>query len=96
MLEEGRINYIIMVLLTTLPTKTLPLEMKNYMSTYTYVDARKYKENLQHVRKRIRFAMPKLTLDQTKVGSISISQKTQHFKYEISLSPFWGWLILPT
>ncbi len=67
MLDEGRINYIIMVLLTNLPKKTLPLEMKHYMSTYTYIDARKYQENLQHVRKRIRFAMPKLTLDQTTV-----------------------------
>ncbi len=67
MLDEGRINYIIMVLLTNLPKKTLPLEMKHYMNTYTYIDARKYQENLQHVRKRIRFAMPKLSLDKTMV-----------------------------
>ena len=72
MMMNGRIDYIIAILLSNPPRKQLPLEMQNYISTYTYIDARKYTQNLQHVRKRIRFAMPKLTLTQLKVGNTCI------------------------
>ena len=70
MMMDGRMNYIIVVLLSNPPQKQLPLEMQNYISTYTYIDARKYTQNLQYIRKRIRFAMPALSLNQLKVGEI--------------------------
>ncbi len=68
MMMKGRINYIIVILLSNPPRKQLPLEMRNYTSTYTYIDARKYTQNLPNIRKRmIRFAMPKFTLNEIKV-----------------------------
>ena len=56
---EGRLNYIIVVLLEKPAPNKLPPELEVYLTTHTYIDARKHTEELETIRKRIRFAMPK-------------------------------------
>ncbi len=51
--------------------KKIPLEMKRYMKTFTYLDARMYDGNREDVRKRIRYAMPKYTLQELKENQVS-------------------------
>ncbi len=41
-----------------LDLNTLPDELQTYLRTYTYIDARNYEDDLDRIRKRIRFAMP--------------------------------------
>ena len=57
---EGRLNYIIVVLLEKPAQNKLPPELQTYLTTHTYIDARKYADEMDTIRKRIRFAMPKL------------------------------------
>ncbi len=89
MMMDGRIDYIIAILLCDIPGKKLPLEMQNYISTYTYLDARKYQQNLGNVRKRIRFAMPNLPLNQIKVLQYFHINLTTVSKI-LTLLVFWG------
>ncbi len=57
---EGNTNYIIVVLLEKLAPNKLPPELEAYMKTHTYIDAQKYPEDLDIIRKRIRLSMPKM------------------------------------
>ncbi len=57
---EGRLNYIIVVLLEKPAPNKLPAELETYLTTHTYIDARKYDEEVEIIRKHIRFAMPKV------------------------------------
>ncbi len=68
---EGRLNYIIVVLLEKPAPNTLPPELETYLTTHTYIDARKYVDDMETIRKRIRFAMPRLPLNQMRVGNVS-------------------------
>ncbi len=56
---EGRFNYIIVVLLEKPDPSKLPPELETYLTTHTYIDARKYADKIETIQKRIRFAMPK-------------------------------------
>ena len=66
-LRDGRTDYIVVVLLEDVPQKKLTEELKVYLRTYTYIDAREYANDVEMIRKRIRFALPKLPLKQLKV-----------------------------
>ncbi len=59
---EGRLNYIIMVLLEKPAPNKLPKELEMYLTTHTYIDARKYANEMGTIRKRVRFAMPKVPI----------------------------------
>ena len=59
---EGRLNYIIVVLLEKPAPNKLPPELETYLTTHTYIDARTHADELGTIRKRIRFAMPKVPL----------------------------------
>ena len=48
---NGRKNFIIIVLKEKLKIKDLPRELRTYMRTYTYIDAKK---NIDKLMKRIR------------------------------------------
>ncbi len=67
MVLEGKPDYIVVVLLDDVPQKTLSEELKAYLKTYTYIDARQYGKDIELIRKRIRFALPKVPLEQLKV-----------------------------
>ncbi len=64
---EGRTDYVVVVLLEDVPQKALSEELKAYLKTYTYIDAREYTKDIEMIRKRIRFALPKETIKQLKV-----------------------------
>ncbi len=64
LMEEGRRNYIIMVLVEKPTRNKLTPELNAYLKTFTYIDASNYEQDLETVRKRIRFAMPKTPLKQ--------------------------------
>ena len=64
----GRLNYIIVVLLQRPIRNDLPPELETYLSSHTYIDAQKYPRNVDLIRKRIRFAMPKTPLNQLNVS----------------------------
>ena len=64
---EGRTDYIVVVLLEDVPQKALTEELKVYLKTYTYIDAREYAKDIEMIRKKIRFALPKQSLKQLKV-----------------------------
>ncbi len=66
-LRQGKTDYIVVVLLEDVPQKKLTEELKVYLRTYTYIDAREYANNIDMIRKRIRFALPKQPLKQLKV-----------------------------
>ncbi len=66
-LQEGRTDYIVVVLLEDVPQKALTEELKVYLKTFTYIDAREYSNDIEMIRKRIRFALPKIPLKQYKV-----------------------------
>ncbi len=73
-MKEGRVDYILAIILSNLSERSqkneLPLEINNYMRTFTYLDARTYKENIVEVRKRIRFAMPAQTIKQLRTQKV--------------------------
>ena len=60
---EGNKNFIIVVLVEDLDLDTLPSELKSYLRTYTYIDARNYEEDLEKIRKKIRYSMPGTPLE---------------------------------
>ena len=66
-MDEGRRNYIVVVLLEKPTRNKLTPELNAYLKSHTYIDATNYEHDLETVRKRIRFAMPKLPLKQIKV-----------------------------
>ncbi len=66
-LRQGRTDYIVVVLLGDVPHKELTEELKVYLKTHTYIDAREYANDIELIRKRIRFALPKVPLKQLKV-----------------------------
>ncbi len=57
---QGRINYIIIVMVEKPSSNQLPAELETYLTTHTYIDARNHAGELELIRKRIRFAMPKI------------------------------------
>ncbi len=68
---EGKcVNHIIVVLLERPAQNKLPPELEMYLDTHTYIDARKYADEMQTIRKRIRFAMPKVPMKQLLVRLI--------------------------
>ncbi len=75
-MKEGRIDYIVAIILSNVSEKSkkkeLPLEISNYMRTFTYLDARTYKENIVDIRKRIRFAMPTQTLKELRAQKVCL------------------------
>ena len=62
-----------MVLLEDLDIDTLPAEMRTYLRTYTYIDARNYDDDLDRIRKRIRFVMPGTPLLQIREMQLGIT-----------------------
>ncbi len=60
---EGNKHFIIVVLVEDLDLGTLPNELQSYLRTYTYIDAQNYEEDLEKVRKKIRYSMPGTPLD---------------------------------
>ncbi len=64
---EGRVDYIIVVLLDDIPRGALTEELRAYLTTNTYIDAREYAKDFEMIRKRIRFALPKVPLKELKV-----------------------------
>ncbi len=64
---EGRLNHIIVVLLEKPAPNKLPPELETYLTTHTYIDARNYTNEMETIRKRIRFAMPKVPQIQLRV-----------------------------
>ncbi len=52
-----------MVLVEDLDINTLPNEMQSYLRTYTYIDARNYEQDLDKIRKKIRYSMPGTPLE---------------------------------
>ncbi len=61
---EGSKQFLIVILAEDLDLDTLPNELQIYLRTYTYIDARNYEEDLERIRKRIRFAMPGTPLEE--------------------------------
>ncbi len=55
---KRRTKYLIVVLADDLDIESLPDELRMYLRTYTYIDARDHEESLDKIRKKIRFAMP--------------------------------------
>ena len=60
---EGHKNFIIVVLVEDIDIDTLPDEMQSYLRTYTYIDARNYEQDLEKIRKTIRYSMPGTPLE---------------------------------
>ena len=51
------------------PTRNkLTPELNAYLKSHTYIDATNFESNLETIRKRIRFAMPKIPLKEKKVS----------------------------
>ncbi len=65
---EGRLNYLVVVLLQRPMAHDLPPELDTYLKTYTYIDAQKAPLDVNTIRKRIRFSMPKTPLKDIKVN----------------------------
>ena len=49
-----------MVLLERPAPNKLPPELETYLTTHTYIDARRHADEMETIRKRIWFAMPKV------------------------------------
>ena len=61
---DGRVSYLVPILMEAADINQLPLDLRTYLRTHTYIDAREY--DLQTLSKRIRFSMPDLPLAQLK------------------------------
>ncbi len=59
---QARRNFVIVVLLEKPAPGKLPPELETYLETHTYIDARRYADEMDIIRKKIRFAMPKIPL----------------------------------
>ncbi len=66
-LQDGRTDYIVVVLLEDVPQKDLTEELKVYLRTFTYIDAKEYRNDVEMIRKKIRFALPRIPLKQNQV-----------------------------
>ncbi len=64
---EGRLNYLVIVLLQKPLHHNLPPELDTYLKTHTYIDAQKLPLDILTIRKRIRFAMPNTPVRALKV-----------------------------
>ncbi len=64
---EGRLSYLVVILLQKPLHHDLPPELDTYLKTHTYIDAQKLPLDVITIRKRIRFAMPKTPLINLKV-----------------------------
>ena len=64
---DGRLNYLVIVLLRKPLHHDLPPELDTYLRTHTYIDAQKLPLDVNTIRKRIRFTMPKTPLRALKV-----------------------------
>ena len=78
---EGKcVNHIIVVLLERPAADTLPPELEMYLTTHTYIDARKYADEMETIRKRIRFAMPKDPMKNIMVRLIQLITQAHIFE----------------
>ncbi len=66
-LQDGRTDYIVVVLLGDVPQTALTDDLKVYLRTFTYIDAKEYRNDIEMIRKKIRFALPKIPLKQNQV-----------------------------
>ncbi len=66
---DGRLNFIIVVLLQQPIHDDLPPEIDTYLKTHSYIDAIKLPQKIEIIRKKIRFAMPKSPLKILKVSN---------------------------
>ena len=64
---DGRLNHIIVVLLQQPVHNGLPSELDTYLKTHSYIDALKMPLDIDGIRKKIRFAMPRTPLKILKV-----------------------------
>ena len=76
---QGRPNYIIVVLLEKPGPNKLPPELETYLTTHTYIDARKYADEMETIRKRVRFALPKISRKELLVRKIN--RLREHYLY---------------
>ena len=65
---DGRLNHIIVVLLQQPILDNIPPELYNYLKTHTYINAQDFPQNIDVIRRKIRFAMPKKPLKMLKVN----------------------------
>ncbi len=68
---EGNARFLIPVLLEDMPLEDLPRDLQMYIRTYTYIDARE--NDIDTLRKRIRFAMP-----DTPLKTLVMNQQVQN------------------
>ena len=93
-LMEKNNKYLIIIFAEDVNIDKLPRELKAYLRTHTYLDARNFQNNPNHpkyhaeldeIRKRLRFAMPGVTLNefhrrQEDQQQQDEGQKKQHHK----------------
>ncbi len=75
-------HFIIVVLAEDLDLDTLPNELQSYLRTYTYIDARNYEEDLEKIRKRIRYAMPGTPLQEIRQKQRCAAARKDHLDAE--------------
>ncbi len=88
-IDEGRRNYIVVVLVEKPTRNKLTPELNAYLKAHTYIDATNYEHDLETVRKRIRFAMPNIPLKQIKVRTT-----LQQHQIPSYISHKYQWIIL--
>ncbi len=75
---SGRPNYLVVVLLQRPMLYDIPPELETYLKTHTYIDAQKCPRDIETIRKRIRFAMPKAPLRDLKVCFMTANPSPEH------------------
>ena len=84
-MEERKRNILIPVLLEDLDLNDTELDkdhltvLQQYLRTYTYMDARDYKYNIEKLRKRIIFELPAVPL-----SKMLIIRQTHHYDNNIN------------
>ena len=76
MVMDGRINYLIILLLEDVPRDTMSPELRAYLTTHTYIDARDYQNKIDLVRKHLRFSMPKIPIHALKTYHKRVNHST--------------------
>ncbi len=80
-----RKRYLVVVLLEDLDVDSLPAEIRTYLRTYTYIDARNHENKLERIRKRIRFVMPGTPLVKIKAMQSGIDNtETEQFTEDLT------------
>ncbi len=74
---EGYKQYVIVILAEDLELESLPNELRTYLRTYTYIDARNHEDNLERIRKRVRFAMPGTPLQKIIEKQIGLCEENE-------------------